>query len=571
MVTQKAIAALIAAAIFFLSVSIHAAEPIASIDRSRITIDDMLTLTIRINDTSIFSGPDTGPLQKDFEVLSTRQSSRHSIVNGKSESSTEWQISLLPRSTGNLRIPPISVGDKTTEPLTVFVEDSRDYDASRGEPVFLESEINTDTVYVQQQLLFTVRVFLSIQLDNLSLSDIEIEDTLIEKLSQNSFQRRINNRLYRIHEIRYALFPQKMGKLTIPEVIFRANRIANQRSMFSLPGQGQPIRKMTRQHEITVLAPPQAFTERTNATWLPAQDIQLVETWGGNIKDIKVGDSITRTITLKARGLLASQLPPVQFEKIEGARFYPDQGQLENSLTEQGASSVRIDSTAIIPTREGELRFPSITVQWWDTDNNRMRSATIAGQTLHIVPAPPGKGEPLAVDHRKDNTINTSMPSRTESTKGIWPWTSAFFALLWFITLSMWWQARKNTAPGATSAYASPEQSDEKTLFRELVKISHGGDFLAVRKALIKWAQALWPKASVHTLDDIERLAQKNALSEIFMQLDTALYGQTGTENRFNGDALITLLKEVRDEQRNSTRRHKESPLPSLYPSDSRV
>ena len=37
--------------------------------------------------------------------------------------------------------------------------------------------------------------------------------------------------------------------------------------------------------------------------WLPVTGLSLEESWSGNIEDLKVGDSVVRTLTLQAQGL----------------------------------------------------------------------------------------------------------------------------------------------------------------------------------------------------------------------------------------------------------------------------
>jgi hypothetical protein len=92
--------------------------------------------------------------------------------------------------------------------------------------------------------------------------------------------------------------------------------------------------------------------------WLPAKDIQLTEKWSRLPDDIRVGDSITRTISVTAISLLDSQLPPFNFPSIPGAKLYPDQGNTESSVSAQGVTSSRSGSIAIIPTVAGTLLLP---------------------------------------------------------------------------------------------------------------------------------------------------------------------------------------------------------------------
>ena len=548
---------------------LFAATPVASIDRNVISVDDTLTLTIHIDDTGSYDSPDTSVLDQDFYVLGSSQSSRHSYINGVSKSSTEWIVSLMPKHTGTLRIPPITVGNKKTSAVSVFVRDSAPQPANSGEPIFMQSEVSSDSVYVQQQLIFTVRVFQSVQLDNMTLSDIDIDDALVEKLSQDSFQRNINGRTYRVHEIRYAIFPQKSGSFTIPEVVFSANELTAQRGFFNLPGQGRPVRKMTRQHEIKVLPAPASFAQQADNPWLPAQEIKLEESWSSDPDDIHVGDSVTRTITLNAKGLLGSQLPPYTFHDMDGARFYPDKGKTENNLTAQGADSVRKDSAAIIPTRKGKLTFPAITVSWWDTHSNTIRKAVIPAHTIDVKPAPAGAAAtnaPESVDHSQP--LENPAPTVAASPPGdsrLWQVLTAVFAILWLITLWLWWQARQRPAPVKIEKSAVKSPPGEKQLFKQLQTACRDNDAKAAREALLQWGQAFWPQHNIRSLQDIERECDNPELTTVILQLEHSLYGAGSASIDWNGEVLLSALNKIREGGRKQQARNQLNELPPLY------
>ena len=556
-------------AIIFMTISyqLWAAEPVASVDRSVISIEDTLTLTIRINDTGGYGNPDTTPLEENFQVLGTSQSSRHSYINGRSESSTEWTISLIPKHTGELQIPPIEVDGSKTQSLTINVQRAVPHSANSAEPIFLESEVSSEQVYTQQQLIYTVRVFQSIQLDNMSLSDIDIDNALIEKLSQNSFQRRIGNRPYRVHEIRYAIFPQQSGSLTIPEVVFSANEITSQRSFFSLPGQGRPIRRMTQQHEITVLPPPASFPQTAQNPWLPADNIQLTEEWSADPDQVRVGDSITRTITVNARGLLGSQLPPQSFTQIDGTHLYPDQGKAENTLTEQGVSSVRTDSVAIIPTKAGSLQLPKITLKWWDTHEKTLREATIPARTITVSPAPAGSlgnSQPLAIDHSTDVETTPATVTRESDANWIWQSLTAFFAGLWLITLWLWWRSSVREKATVDKQETDSAQS-EKQLFKQLLAACQSRDPNAIRNAVITWAQRWSPDSGVTSLYDVQALFNNDRLTQLLTKLDNQLYGTGNDKETLASDELASLIKSLRIRRGDHADTSHATTLPPLY------
>ncbi len=549
------------------------ASPIASVDRSVIAEDDSLTFKIRVTDGSNFSKPDLSPLEQDFHVLGTSQSSQHMIRNGQSESWVEWSTDLVPKRKGQLTIPPIDVNGEKTQAITINVQPSLPISESNLKPVFLESEVDANTVYVQQQLVYTVRIFQSIQLENMNISEPDFDNAAIEKLSQNTFQRRIKNTPYRVHELRYAIFPQQAGELVIPELVFTASEAVSRRSVFSLPGQGKPVRKMTEQHNIKVKPPLATFRGKE---WLPAQSLELTADWSRDPKTVRVGDSITRTISTAAKGLLGSQLPPILFTDLDGAKLYPDQGSTETTATDNGVISSRTDSVAIIPTREGTLTLPAIELTWWNVTTQKMQTATVPATTLTILPSLEQSQAPFStptIDHGLQAPLN--QPPSSSST--LWQWTTLIMALGWIITAAAWWLTGRSLPQRQSSGDISPiENLSEKKAFKQVEKLCHSNDVESLRQALIQWAACLWPQEPVHSLQDIRRLAQQTAQSAVqekeakninmlLLQLDNKLYGNDSHAD-WNGENLLAVLKPFQQHrsQTNATTQPAEK-LPPLY------
>ncbi|MEE8059635.1 MAG: BatD family protein [Pseudomonadales bacterium] len=552
--------------LLFIVVSQQAiADPIARIDRSVIAIDDTLTFTIRINETGSFNGLDLSPLDKDFHVLGNSQSSRHMIRNGQSESWTEWTITLMPKRKGRLTIPPITIDGQKTQRISINVQPSVPRSAGNPQPVFLESEVDTESVFVQQQIIFTLRVFQSIQLDNMNISEPEFDNAVIEKLAQNSFQRRIQNTPYRVHELRYAIFPQETGEFIIPELVFSATESVARRSMFNLPGRGKTVRKMSQQHIIRVKQPPASFT---GSTWLPAQSIKLMETWSSTLDNIRVGESITRTITIRAEGLLDSQIPPLEFPSIVGAKFYPDQGEAKTDSTTNGVISTRTDSMAIIPTREGEVALPEIRLSWWDTQRNTIQEAVIPASTLTVKPALEGaqsNSTPLAINHSQTPTTVVSTPLTTATNNIPWQIISALLAAAWMITLLLWWRLKQSSsALNQDLIPRSHAGMSEKQAFKMLTEVCRNNDIQQTRQAIIEWGRHYWPDHNINSLQDIQQHCNHPPLSNAMLQLDNYLYGNSHDSSSWNGESLLSVIKLMRERDKKNSSQQAQG-LPPLY------
>ena len=60
-------------------------------------------------------------VERNFHVLGVNTSSQYRFVNGKAQSWVDYQITLQPKRTGELIIPPIRIGQQRTESIRITV------------------------------------------------------------------------------------------------------------------------------------------------------------------------------------------------------------------------------------------------------------------------------------------------------------------------------------------------------------------------------------------------------------------------------------------------------------------
>lgn len=323
----------------------------ATLDRSTIYDGETVTLTIEVSGKDESGEPDLSPLNKDFEVLGTSSSQRIEIINGRRSDSRQWQVELEPRKTGTLEVPALKVGRSATRPVTLKVmEQSAVSTVSGDRPVFIRTEARTGAmdVYVQQQILYVVRLYYRVPLQQGDFSDPQLADAVVERLGEDRrFKTTINGTDYQVVERHYAIFPEKSGELTIPSIAFtgRAASTSSRRSSslptdplikrffgrdpFSDPffssmtgSPGKRFRVRSEPLTLDVKARPASYTGQY---WLPTQALVLTDSWEQQVPEFHVGEPVTRTITLKARGLESSQLPVLDFPSPQGVRIYPEQ------------------------------------------------------------------------------------------------------------------------------------------------------------------------------------------------------------------------------------------------------
>ena len=243
------------------------------------------------------------------------------------------------------------------KPISLQVIESETQDsANKLAPVFIDASLDHDSVYVQAQAILTLRIYHSVSLyDDSSLTPLQIPDARIEQLGESrTYEKVINGLRHGVIEMRYAIFAQHSGELKIPAQIFSATLVDAQPSQDPTPQgpkQGKLIRVSSTEIPLTVKAKPLDYPP--DVPWLPARSLSLSESWNPEPDHSQVGDSLTRSLTIKAEGLSSSQLAPLPTTDVNGLRRYPDQPILGNKNGERGLIGSREDRDALVPTRSG--------------------------------------------------------------------------------------------------------------------------------------------------------------------------------------------------------------------------
>ncbi|MGJ8686147.1 MAG: BatD family protein [Spongiibacteraceae bacterium] len=456
----------------------------ASVDRQTVGIDETFTLSLLADSSRFTSEPDTRELEKSFHIINRQESSRTNITNGKINSSRQWDYTLSAKQVGSVIIPAIVMGDKKTRPISMNITAAAAPTSTRNGNVYLESDVTPRQAYVQSELLYTVKVFTAVNFLDASLDPPKIDNAIVEPRGEQRYRSRIGERNYQVIERNYAIFPQVSGRLTIPALTLQA-RVESYRP--SLLDPGKLVIKRSTEHQLTIHEPDPAFQ---GPLWLPARELSLSESWSKDKNAVKVGDSITRTISIKADGLLGSQLPALPQNTISNTKLYPDQAKISNGDAQNDWHSVRSESVAIIPTKPGTLSLPEIRVPWWNTKTQRQEVAVLAATEITIVAA-----ELTAQNTSTDTSQTNPAPARaangntiTTSTKT--PWLYLLIAILATSNLVFFgaWRRGKNSS-ASHEAPKAPAGNAETMAYKTLRELCvKQGDIPALRQALLEWA-----------------------------------------------------------------------------------
>lgn len=583
---------------------------LADPDRTRLGANETLTLRL-IAEGRLQGEPDLSPLEKDFEILSRSTSTRTTIVNGDMSQSREWVLELAPRRTGGLSIPSLALGGERSQSVPIEVVPADQAGAGAGpRPLFLDAQVDTGTPYVQQPILYRVKVYYREPPRRATLSEPQADGATIEQRGDDqSYAEQVDGLRYTVIERRYLVVPQRSGPITLKsprlDALVQDNRSGVRRSPFAdldqmLGGQvfqglpamadlGAGRRVVERGPDINLEVRPQPGG--TGVPWLPAQSIQLSDQWSQTPPRLRVGEPVTRTLTITAQGATAAQLPTLDAGAPEGAKVYPEPPTAEDLAGGGPPAAVKTRKVALVPTRAGPLTLPEIRLTWWDTGEDRPRVAVIPERTLEVQPAATG----TAVAHEPSPAPSQSLahpaPTNQDGPEGsaldgggarakggpwwggedgLWPWVALALALGWLLTLG-WalWQRRRANAPtrGAVrGARARPEMA--RSALASLRRACSHGDPRAAREALLAWGRARWPD---HPPLGLGALAARLGGAEtvrVLGDLDRAIYAAGADPGgcAWDGTSAWARIEPRLKEERPESGQRDSAPLPPLYP-----
>lgn len=544
-------------------------------DRKRLYQDEVLTLTVKgtttidINlsnlfdfDTSSLPQPDIEKVAPDFEIIGQNQHYSIQTVNGEMVGEVNWSYQLAPKKPGELTIPALTFRGAESDPVTIEVIDGTPPEQN-GSPrgSFIELSADKDSVYVQEQMVLSVKLFFNGNLIRGELSEPSHPNAIIESLGkQTEYTRFRDGMRYRVVERRYAIFPQQPGELSLPAIQFEGQtRDASGRLKF--------LRDSKQLFAVPVKDVPDGFS---GDTWLPATALTLSETGLPSDPAISAGQNLSRSLAMMAEGLPGEALPPFNQEMPQGIRAYPENPERTTLPSENGLTARLVQTTALVPVEGGELTLPEIRIPWWDTESDSEKFATLPARTLQVeaVPGQPQSSaaqtgtarQPEPVTPATDATASPAAPASA----GAWIWQTVALVLLvaWLVTGFGWWYSRRSRR--RPPAVAQRPDGTEKTLFTRLCESARAGA-PETPDHLIRWLQHWHPQESLANLGDAYRHLNNEAVEQEIRQLQARAYSaNAGAAESWQGDRLVDALS--RSRQALLARPAAPSPLPALYP-----
>lgn len=554
------------------------ADVTAQVDRTSVAVGDAIYLTIRASGSDVGQQPNFDPLNNSFTVGSLSQGTQFTIVNGRSETFQTWTLPIFPRAAGTIEIPSLQVGTKFTQAIELQVGQTAA--PTQAQPIDLRIELSRPETWLDTPIIYTAKIFSRSRIDRGTITPPEADGLLVKEMGQNQqYQVTENGLRWMVTERRYLITPTKTGTITIPAITVAAH-LSNGAGVFS--SSSTPAQVISDSATLTVLERPADYP--SNTEWLPLISLTLSDEWSPKPIEFRVGDPVTRTISIRAETIADIRLVAPKLTSNEGIQVYPG----ESANTTQPGSMANLhllENTAVyLPNKPGKYTLPAIEVTWFNIDTASTETSILPAQNITILPelgasptanptSPNANGTtPEASDAANDeqnNATNVSERSTDWRHHAIWFWLAIGMGLAWLITFGILMTKRHNSGvPSHTKKANQTRQVPLAELQKNLERACEQQDPNDIRTAVLAYASGA-AERPINSLDETIAAGNAPELRQALTELQAALYAPDqqqpaikGTE--LNATALLTAM--LTSDFSQTTTRHQPSPLGRLNP-----
>ena len=500
------------------------------------------------------TSPDLAPLEEEFEILSRSSQSSMQIVNGRIEvSENTVKLTIRPRRTGRIVIPPITFGNEQTQALELNVK-PLDESTRQGinELAFFEIQVSNQRPYQGEAVFLTRRLFYAQEVQIYgSLPGIpEVFGATVQPLSEPTSTHSVRNgRRYNVFVSEYVLFADQSGELSIPGVDVMA------RMRLDGSAQGRSLGIPIRSQELTLQIRPPPETYPAGKPWLPARNVSVESEF--NTQTTEVGAPLSFNLQVSVDAALASQVAPLSLAFPASIKSYPESPRLEDKLESGSVQGIRTERYSLVPTQPGILTLPDVRVAWWDTQNDQLREATLSAREIEVLPNPETATE-TNQSQPTDSVAERQQPSSgAVQAASSWSldWLGLLLGLL-CLTLGGGWLLSAHPEWRRASLFARARGTQDSAESRAFHRVKATEDQAELLTALRGWLPLVSSQDDAYL--DCERLVER---AEATLYANEAIRPAQSPSVR----ELHQAASRLRQAWLRKTRRSRGSSLPGLY------
>lgn len=387
------------------------------LDRTATTLAEPVRMAVHVSGSRSSDAPPVLPGLDDFLVTKGGTSSQVEIINGQVNTGLTYTYFIQPKKTGTFTIGPATIvldGRRLeSNRATLVVQASSTSSGDGKAPVFLEATTSARNIFVGQQVLYVLKLYHRVNIDNLSLDLPKADHLQFTQLTQPQvYQTNMDGVAYQVLEVRYALLVSREGSTVLgPSRLRMTVRRAGRRSMldefFNDPFSKGPRASLSSSRPLTVATEPIDLVVRALPEEGKTADFSgLVGSFQLESRleprKIKTGESATLTVQIRGKGNV-QQIPDIHLPDIPFVRTYGDQPVLENEQDQFGMGGQKTMKWALVPEKVGQVGIPTLRLSYFDPETGKYSVLQTTPHTLSVSPGTP-TGSP------EDNPLPTGSP-----------------------------------------------------------------------------------------------------------------------------------------------------------------
>jgi len=381
----------------------------ATVTPTVISLGNDATLTFRVKGTRKASPP-TLPDMPDFYVYDAGTSQNFSFINGRMSATIDFRFTLTPQKEGTFTVPAIEYEHSgkvfTTTPISIEVTAATSAIPSPGAPpagqgtssdgetesLFIRATLERDTVYVNQQVTWTLGYYTDGRIALLrspNYAPPSAEGFWVEDLPpQHKYYTAIEGRQYLVNEIKRGYFPISPGIYTIGQarvdvVLDDGQRRGLLDDFFSRrSGFGKQHTLLTDERTVTVLPLP-LRGKPSGFSGVVASDLKI--SIAAEKQVAQVGEPINVSLEISGTGNIKTVVPPALPES-EHYKIYESGSSSDTFKKNYVVTGRKKYDYVIIPQEEGKWSLPVVELSYFDPIEKQYRVARSMAVPLDIQP-----------------------------------------------------------------------------------------------------------------------------------------------------------------------------------------
>ena len=170
------------------------AELQVSVDRTRISLQDSISMTIRSTEGNP-SDIDLSPVTLFFDIAQRGTSTSVNIINGNWSTTKTLELLLLPKQAGEVIIPSFELKGDSSQKIQIYIgataPKNTNNQQSTTSPAQVTLSTNTTDIRVQQQVIVTVKLaYKSNLFIDGQLADLSPSNSVLNKIDEKNLPRK---------------------------------------------------------------------------------------------------------------------------------------------------------------------------------------------------------------------------------------------------------------------------------------------------------------------------------------------------------------------------------------------